>query len=142
MARKEYSYTSRYHRNSRQFFYRPLIDVEVSADSGPEMFSALIDSGTELTIMSAEIAQLVGISAANKTRAVASGFGDKEGFVAQVNIIVPEFPSVRVTTNVLFVDGVSGDFPFDILLGQEDFFRQFLITFEKRKNRFFLGVSR
>lgn len=138
---KEYEYTSRFHRVSKETFYRPLIDVDVSAGRGPETFSALIDSGTEVTIMSSEVAQLIGINPTGKKSGMVSGFGDRRGFVAQVKIVVPEFPLEVLTTEVVFVDGVSSDFPFDILLGQEDFFRRFVIRFEKHKNKFYLKVA-
>ena len=137
---EEYDYTSRFHRISKTTFYRPLIDIDVSAETGPETFSALIDSGTEVTIMSSEIAQLIGISPVGKKSGIVSGFGDKKGFVAEVNILVPEFHSEVLTTNVVFVEGVSSDFPFDILLGQEDFFRRFITRFEKHRNKFFLSL--
>lgn len=141
MAWKEYDYTSRFHRKSKSRFYRPLLDINVSAQKGPETFSALIDSGTEVTIMSSEIADLIGISSTGKKHGTVSGFGDKDGFVSEVHIVVPEFSSEVLTSNVVFVDGVSSDFPFDILLGQEDFFRRFLVRFEKHKNKFFLDVA-
>ncbi|OGC85274.1 hypothetical protein A3F55_00720 [Candidatus Adlerbacteria bacterium RIFCSPHIGHO2_12_FULL_53_18] len=140
MAWKEYDYTSRFHRISKTTFYRPLVDIEVSAESGAETVSALIDSGTEVTVMSSEIATLLGISPKGKKSGTVSGFGDKQGFIAQVGIVVPEFPKEVLTTNVIFVDGISSDFPFDILLGQEDFFRRFLIRFEKHRNKFFLSL--
>lgn len=142
MGRKEqgYDYTSRYHIISKSIFYRPLIDVDVSAQTGPETFSALIDSGTEVTVMSSEIATLLDISPTGKKLGTISGFGDKPGFIAKVRIVVPEFPLEVLTTDVVFVDGISSDFPFDILLGQEDFFRRFLIRFEKHKNKFFLAL--
>ena len=142
MAWKEYPYVALYHKRAKQFFYRPLIDIRVSANTGPEVFSALIDSGSEITVMSAEIAQLVGIIPLNKSRVMVSGFGDKEGFIGEVKIVVPEFSRTVITTNVVFVDGVSSDFPFDILLGQDDFFRRFLIRFEKHRNKFFLDIAK
>lgn len=141
MAWKAYNYTSRYHLKSKRMLYRPLLDIGVSSATGPEIFSALIDSGTEVTIMSSEIAELIGIVSTDKKRGTVSGFGEKEGFVAQVRIVVPEFPKTVLTTDVVFVDGVSSDFPFDILLGQDDFFRRFLIKFEKSKNKFYLGIA-
>ena len=64
--------------------------------------------------------------------------GSKPAFRAKVNIIVPEFPSAVLATTVLFVRDVSSDLSFDILLGQDDFFRRFLIRFEKHKNKFYL----
>lgn len=141
MAWEPYDYTSRRHRASRKIFYRPLLDVDVSGESGIERVTALVDSGTELTIMSTQVAQLVGISPVGKPTIKVLSFGDsKPGFVAQVRIVVPEFPKEVLTTNVIFSDSVSDGVPYDILLGQEDFFARFLIRFEKHRNKFFLDL--
>ena len=141
MAWKPYDYSSRRHRTSRKIFYRPLLDVDVSGDSSTERFTALVDSGTELTIMSTQVAQLIGINSSGKQYVNILSFGDsKPGFIAQIKIIVPEFPKEIITTNVIFSDSVSDGVPYDILLGQEDFFRRFLIRFEKHQNKFFLAL--
>ncbi len=131
MAWKEYGYTSRWHRRAKRSVYRPLIDIEVSADGKSETFSALIDSGTEVTIMNEQIAQLLGINSVGKTSAGVYTLDDfpnmqKMGYIAKVNIVVPGFPCEVMTTKVIFADG-TGNSPFDILLGQDDFFRRFLI---------------
>ena len=55
-----------------------------------------------------------------------------------MRIIVPEFPLVTMACDVLFTDDVSDGVPYDILLGQEDFFRRFLVRFEKHHNKFYL----
>jgi len=140
MQEHGYDYTSRRHK--RSLIYRPLLDIEVSSNTDTESFVALVDSGTEVTLMSSEIATLLGISPAGKRQGKVWGFGksgnEKDGFLAKVTIVVPEFPKEVLTTTVLFVDGISSDFPFDILLGQEDFFRRFIVRFEKNKNKFFL----
>jgi hypothetical protein len=108
--------------------------VDVSGESGTETFTALIDSGTEVTIMSTQVAQLVGISASGKPKIKVLSFGDsKPGFIAQIRIIVPEFPKEVLTTDVIFSDSVSDGVPYDILLGQEDFFRRFLIFLRSTK---------
>lgn len=141
MAWKPYDYSSRRHRIGKKIFYRPLLDVDVWGEIGPERFTALVDSGTELTVMSTQVAQLIGISPVGKESVNVLSFGDsKPGFIAQVRIIVPAFPKEVITTNVIFSDSVSDGVPYDILLGQEDFFRNFLIRFEKHKNKFFLSL--
>ncbi len=138
---KSYDYSSRRHRISKKLFYRPLIDVDVSGESQCERFTALVDSGTELTVMSTQVAQLLDISPVGKPNVQVLSFGDsKLGFIAQVRIIVPEFPSETIVTNVIFSDSVADGVPYDILLGQEDFFRRFLVRFEKHQNKFFLAL--
>jgi hypothetical protein len=136
-----YPYTSRSHRRGRPI-YRPLIDVDVSSGRNTERVTALLDSGSEVTVMSEEIGLILGISPVGKKIGKISGFGEKEGFAAPVRIVVPEFPDEVISTTVVFVLGVSSDFPFDILLGQDDFFRRFHIQFEKNKNKFYLRKAK
>ena len=68
MAWTAYNYSSRSHRagGTRKTFYRPLLDVDVYGTTGPERFTALIDSGTEVTVMSTAIALLLDISPVGK----------------------------------------------------------------------------
>jgi hypothetical protein len=117
------------------------LDIDVWGVTGPERFTALIDSGTELTVMSTEVAQLLDITSRGKQQVQVSTFGSTvPGYVAEVRIVVPGFPKEVLTTNVIFSDSVSNGTPYDILLGQEDFFSRFLIKFEKRKNKFYIKL--
>lgn len=143
MAWKPYDYTPRTHRASgrTKVYHRPLLDIDVWGVTGPERFTALIDSGTELTVMSTEVAQLLDITSRGKQQVQVSTFGSTvPGYVAEVRIVVPGFPKEVLTTNVIFSDSVSNGTPYDILLGQEDFFSRFLIKFEKRKNKFYIKL--
>jgi hypothetical protein len=140
MTWQPYDYTSRTHRRGKPL-YRPLLDVEVSGAAQTETFTALVDSGSETTVISEEIALILGITPAGKRTVKIAGFGERPGFIAQVNIVVPEFRENVLTTDVVFVHGVSHDFPFDILLGQDDFFRRFHIRFEKNMNKFYLKAA-
>ena len=146
MAWEEYDYTPRWHRVSKRDIYRPIVDIDVSFGKKTETIMALIDSGTEVTIMNTEIAQLLEISPNGKGEARIFAFGDikqseKVGFLQKVNIVVPEFPDEVLTTTVAFIDSFGKGAPYDVLLGQDDFFRRFLVRFEKHKNKFYLDVA-
>lgn len=142
MVWKEYEYAPRIDKHG-QHIYRPMLRVEVSAGTeAPQSFTALVDSGTEVTIMSAEIADYFGISPIGPQWGRIDGLGGtKAAFQGAVNICVPEFPSEVITTSVVFVDSVSRDLSFDILLGQDDFFRRFFVRFERSRNKFYLKVA-
>ena len=139
MSWKEYEYTARFNGPGKaEYSYRPMVKISVAASTGSENFMALIDSGSEITMMSSEIADILEISPAGCKTGVASGLGgNSPGFFSKVNIQIPEFPSQVITTNVLFIKDLS----FDILLGQDDFFRTFLVRFEKHKNKFYLEIA-
>ena len=91
--------------------------------------------------MSVDVALLLNISPVGKRRVTVGSFAaNKPGFISQVKIVVPEFPKEFLVTNVIFSEDVSDGVPYDILLGQEDFFRRFLVRFEKHQNKFFLSL--
>jgi hypothetical protein len=74
----------------------------------------------------------------DQPRATVSTFsGDKDAFLGPVTIAVPGFDEI-IKTTVLFAE----DAEFDMILGQDDFFRRFLVKFEKAKNKFYLDVTR
>lgn len=137
MEPQRYSYTAQIRRGSIDYSYRPLIDVEVGGESESRSFKALVDSGTDVTIMDNAIAELLGISSENRKSAQLSGVGEsKEGFIAPVSLRVEKFPDRVYNFEVIFVENLSNNF--EIILGQQDFFLNFDITFQKSKNTFYL----
>jgi hypothetical protein len=119
-------------------WYRPMLDVKISYGEKAERLEALIDSGTELTILDVELAERLGIVRDGRELATIYAFaGQKTAFLAPVSIAVPGFDEV-IDTTVLFAE----DPEFDMILGQDDFFRRFLVKFEKSKNKFYLDVAR
>ena len=138
MAWRKYPYTPQVNRRGpMSFTYRPLVEIAVSGENNTETFMALVDSGTEITMMDSEIAAVLGIDPIKGKKATASGIGgDKPGFLCKVHIQVQGFDDV-LTCNVLFIENLT----FDIILGQDDFFKRFLVKFEKRKNTFYLDTA-
>ena len=138
MAWKKYLYTPQVNRRgSVNFTYRPLVKIEVSGEYSTEKFMGLVDSGTDITMMDSEIAELLGIDRKVCKKATASGVGgEKQGFVGRVRIVVDGF-DITLTATVLFVDDLS----MDVILGQDDFFRRFHVRFERDEKFFYLKLA-
>lgn len=114
-----------------------MLEIDIGYGTQTRRVSALLDSGTELTIVDGSIASLLGVSDTGRQRARVAAFASqKDAFLAPVTLTVPGF-NETIHSTVLFVD----DPQFDMILGQDDFFRRFLVKFEKSKNRFYLDIS-
>ena len=86
--------------------------------------------------MDRSIAILLDIDAEGAPRGQLSGLEEwKEGFIAPVSLRVDKFDDV-FTFEVLFIEDLHRNF--DIILGQQDFFRNFDVTFRKSKKLFYL----
>lgn len=139
MELKSYGYTAQVRLGSVDYTYRPLIDVEVGGADQVRTFKALVDSGTDITMMDQTIAVLLGIDADGKQTGKASTLGSvTNGFLASVSLKIDGF-SNAFTFNVLFVENLSNNF--EIILGQQDFFQNFDVTFVKSSNQFYLKLA-
>ncbi len=86
--------------------------------------------------MDTEIAQLLGIDPKGCDKGMIGGVGgDRPGFLHAVGIQIEGFESV-LDFRVLFVDDLHSNF--DVILGQQDFFRNFNVNFERSKGVFSL----
>ena len=142
MEPQSYKYTciTQVRQGSIDFAYRPLIDVEIGGEKEFRTFKALVDSGTDVTIMTNVIAELLGIKSEGRMTAILSGVGEsKSGFIAPVSLKVDKFPSKIFNFEVIFVENLSNNF--EIILGQQDFFLNFEVTFQKSKNIFYLSSA-
>ena len=136
MAEKRYGYTAQSQRGDHNYIYRPLVDVRLSSDSKSRTFKALVDSGTEITVMDQSIAALLDISSAEREHGILSGLESwKEGFIAPVSLEFEGFDEV-FNFRVLFIEDLHRNF--EIILGQQDFFNTFIVRFEKHRDLFFL----
>ncbi len=139
---KRYAYTvqSKVRAGVLDFCYRPLIDVAVSSNTKSRRFKALVDSGTEVTVMDMAIAELLEVSTEGRPRGRLVGIDEypKEGFLAPVNLQFEEFDKV-FTFSTLFIQDLHKNF--DIILGQQDFFLNFNVRFERHKKSFYLSLA-
>lgn len=139
MEAQSYGYTAQSKRGNIDYVYRPLIDVIVGSEKESRTFKALVDSGTDITVMDKTIAQLLMISADNRDPGHLSGIGNwKPGFIAPISLKIPEFPERTFNFNVLFIENLSENF--EIILGQHDFFLNFNVIFKRSKKTFHLEL--
>lgn len=99
---------------------------------------ALVDSGTDVTMMDLEIATILGMDLTNAKKGTAAGVGGTQhaGFLGKLNLQVEGFDEVLIFTAV-FVENLG----FDIILGQDDFFRRFHVRFERQAEAFYLQLA-
>lgn len=117
-----------------EFSLRPLVQIEVSWKQSTKSFMALVDSGTDVTMMDMEIATILGITFPLAKKVEASGIGGvKPGLLNKVNIQIEGFEEI-MTFGVVFVERLG----FDVILGQDDFFRRFHVRFEREAKAFYL----
>ena len=139
MESQSYGYTAQNVRGSINYTYRPLVDVSVGGEKESRLFKALGDSGTEVTVMDKTIAELLDIKTENRVTGKLSGIGAwKQGFIAPVSLKIAKFPDKTFNFEVLFIENLSDNF--DVILGQQDFFRNFDVTFQKSRNIFHLQL--
>ncbi len=137
MELQSYGYTAHTSRRGIGYTYRPLIEVEVGNKEDSATFKALIDSGTDITVMDTFIAEMLQISPKGRDKGELSGLEAwKKGFIAPVSLKIESFPDVTLNFDVLFIEDLSKNF--DIILGQHDFFSRFNVTFKKSQNKFYL----
>jgi Aspartyl protease len=139
MELQSYPYTAQVRRGHIDFAYRPFVDIEVGGEKTSRTFKALVDSGTDVTVMDTVIAELLGIESTNRVSATLSGVGDsKKGFIAPVSLKVDKFQHKTFNFEVIFVENLSNNF--EIILGQQDFFQNFNVTFKKSEKLFYLEL--
>ena len=134
---KEFTYTVQIGPGN-SWIHRPLIHVAVSLRGEDNMvrIPALIDSGTDGTVLDAAIAQSLGIDPARCQKVRLGGIGSAQGFLSNVQLTVPD---LDVTMNIPVV--FAHHLPFDALLGQRHFFEAFRVRFEKDRNKFYVAPT-
>src|SRR3989344_564529 len=136
MRWREYDYTAQLGPRG-SYSHRPLITVEVSYKPTGEkiLVNAMIDSGTDGTVMHSSVSRALKIDSSTCRKATLGGIGSAVGFAATVGIYVPDF-HVTMDATVAFIDML----PADALLGQLHFFQRFKVRFDKDLNKFFLAA--
>jgi hypothetical protein len=112
---------------------RPFLDVEIHyKDTKPFRTTAIVDSGSDITLMDAELAEYFGIDELTCEQVALSGVtGKSSGFVGYVAIKIEGFEEMIPQTVIFTRELKTG-----ILLGQQCFFAYFRITFDKANNIF------
>jgi predicted aspartyl protease len=114
----------------------PSIPVSLSGKGGRYGFIALLDSGADISVISQEVAELLGLDLSGE-REEATGIGGKVPAVqTSVNIEIGkphEIYNFSIPVKVILDRGVVEDLP--ILLGRVGFFDKFVITFNQREEK-------
>ena len=112
---------------------RPMIQVEIFGANNSMAFGALIDSGADCSLFNIQIAEILGIdlSKSKSTSFLGISGGIKGYRVEKVKIKVENIEK-SIEIPICFVDSPS----VGLLLGQEGFFDQHRIKFEKDHDTF------
>ena len=119
MIRFPYSY------RRQQLF--PMIPVTVTTETCDIATDALLDSGANISVFRQEIAECLGLQIESGEEILLHGLGGRViGYIHDVTMIVEQisFPCKVVFSSELTV-GVN-------IIGRQDFFQKFKITFDER----------
>ena len=107
---------------------RPIIPIEISYNNKAVNYLALIDSGSDFNIFHKDIADILDIDLSKLKKIPFSGISSKggqcEGIFVEVDLKIGR---KNIKSLVLFSEDISED-GYGIL-GQQDFFTKFKITF-------------
>lgn len=118
---------------------RPILQIEVFGTDGSKGFGALIDSGADISLFNTEVAEVLGITLSSAHERKFTGIsGTIPGyFVEKVKIRIEGMTDI-VTIPVCFVQSPT----VSLLLGQEGFFDQCRVKFEKHHDTFEVDLTR
>jgi len=119
--------------------FRPVIPIQVRYRGRATRYMALLDSGADVSMFHAEMAEVLGIDLKSSTEMVfyGVGHGKSTGYIHEVEINVGGW---WVTCSVAFCPGMIRQDPLDPsrtqglfygILGQDGFFEQFNIKFDR-----------
>jgi len=130
----KYRYTSFFPPdNSLKWVKKPIVSIEIFGPSGRQTFDALIDSGADCSLFNIQIAQALGLDLSVARRIRMTGIsGGVEGYRLEDIEIKIEGIGKTIKIPVCFADSPS----IGTLLGQEGFFDQYRIKFEKDHDSF------
>lgn len=118
----------------------PSIPITLSGNGGRYEFVALLDSGADVSVISQEIAELLGLDLSGQ-KEEANGIGGKVlAIQSKVNLEIKkghEYYNLILPVKVILSEQNSEvDIP--ILLGRAVFFDEFIVTFNQKEGRILL----
>lgn len=133
---KEYDYTVQVGPGN-SWVYRPILEIKISQKKGSREVPvlAMIDSGTDGTVLDANIAERLGIDPAQCRKVKLGGIGSSEGFLSTIHLSIPD---LRIGMDIPIV--FAHNLPMEGLLGQRHFFQRLKVRFEKDINKFYLSA--
>lgn len=116
---------------------RPLINVSFSNGSSVFKTMALLDSGADVSAISSDIAEIIGLDTSG-TRSISRGVaGTIESIEKKVNISFGkdhEIYKLTIPVKILFIDESEAP-SFVPLLGRDGFFSEFKISFDEANSK-------
>ena len=114
--------------------YRSSVQIDIRKGDKHILQMAIVDSGSDITLMDFEIAQFLEIDLATCDRVNLGGIiGKSVGYSSEVSIVVEKFKK-EISIPVVFTEELNTG----ILLGQTGFFDNYKITFDRRNRAFSL----
>jgi len=126
----KYQYTSVYNPDTKQKLKkRPIVEIELFGKKGTIKTLALIDSGADRSLFNIQFAREIGINLTNAKEEGFIGIGDIKPIqccISEVEIKIEGIDNkIKITAGFISSDSVNA------LLGQEGFFDNYRIKFEK-----------
>lgn len=137
MAWKDFEYSYIHTRND--LGYRPYVMVDVEINKKHIILFAIIDSGAHDTVINIGLAESFGLNVKKLKQHTIGGVGGtlNPGYATTGTLCFPDMDHICIESPLIFTE-----FPADMLLGQNNFFRNFNILFEGRAGKFRLNKVR
>ena len=113
-----------YLRKGAQYF--PVAEISLGSSTRSLTVTALVDSGASLSVFRAEILAYLGIPLAKGARLYLEGIGGR--ILGYRHRLPAQVGKTRFSLAVVFSEELSVSFN---LLGRENFFHQFLVSFDE-----------
>ncbi|MFH1956351.1 MAG: hypothetical protein ABIJ28_01775 [Patescibacteria group bacterium] len=115
---------------SSRWIKRPIVQIEVFGKNNSRKFNALINSGADYSLFNIQIAELIGLDLSNAKPHSFIGIGGSQPIAAylldETEIKINDIDKkIKIPVGFINSDSVG------LLLGQEGFFDQHRIKFEK-----------
>jgi len=130
----KYRYTSFFPPDKTlKFIKKSIVSIEVFGPKDSKKFDALVDSGADCSLFNIQVAEVLGINLSNARPARFTGIsGQIDGHRLEKIKIKVDGSDASVEIPVCFIDSPT----VSLLLGQEGFFDQYRIRFEKDHDTF------
>ncbi len=130
----KYRYTSFFPPDrTLKFIKKSIVSIEVFGPKDSKNFDALVDSGADCSLFNIQVAEVLGIDLSNARPARFTGIsGQIDGYRLEKIKIKVDGLNKSVEIPVCFIKSPT----VSLLLGQEGFFDQYRIRFEKDHDTF------
>lgn len=113
--------------------YYPVVKLAIIFGSEKAILEALIDSGANISIFGEEVAQLLGIEIEKGQKTYLSGVGGR--IMGYIHKLRAETAGKSFSCKIVFSREYKVSFN---LIGREDFFKKFVITFDEKNKKVIL----